>query len=80
MEQASLGIILLIVGLIVLVTCFVTVRQGTITVITVFGKYNRIMRPGLNLRVPIIQKIVAKVSTQQMMALSKSSSMVSEPK
>jgi regulator of protease activity HflC (stomatin/prohibitin superfamily) len=54
----------LLLGLLVLITCFITVRQGTITVITVFGKYSRIMRPGLNMRIPVIQKVFARISTQ----------------
>jgi regulator of protease activity HflC (stomatin/prohibitin superfamily) len=63
MDQYTL-IIFLLVGVLALFTCFITVRQGSITVITVFGKYNRIMRPGLNMRVPIIQKVFARISTQ----------------
>lgn len=64
MEEAPLLSILVVLGILILFTCFITVRQGTITVITVFGKYNRIMRPGLNFRIPIIQKVFAKISTQ----------------
>ena len=64
MEDVSLTLILVVVGIFVLFTCFVTVRQGTITVITVFGKYNRILRPGLNFKVPIIQQVFKKISTQ----------------
>lgn len=64
MEEAPLLTILVVLGILILFTCFITVRQGTITVITVFGKYNRIMRPGLNFRIPIIQKVFAKISTQ----------------
>lgn len=64
MEEVPILTILVVLGIIILFTCFITVRQGTITVITVFGKYNRIMRPGLNIRIPIIQKVFAKISTQ----------------
>lgn len=64
METTPILILSLILGILVLISCFVTVRQGTITVITVFGKYNRIMHPGLNIRVPIIQKVFTKISTQ----------------
>ena len=52
------------VGVILLFMCFVTVRQGTITIITVFGKYSRIMKPGLNFKLPIIQKVYKKISIQ----------------
>ncbi len=64
METTPILILSLILGILVLISCFVTVRQGTITVITVFGKYNRIMHPGLNIRVPLIQKVFTKISTQ----------------
>ncbi len=63
MDQPTL-IVALVAGVVVLFTFFITVRQGSIAVITVFGKYNRIMRPGLNMRVPIIQKVFARISTQ----------------
>jgi regulator of protease activity HflC (stomatin/prohibitin superfamily) len=43
---------------------FVTIPQGSIGVVTVFGKYRRIMTPGLNLRIPIIELIYRKISTQ----------------
>ena len=57
-------IVLLVVGLIVFLMCFVTVRQGTIAVVTVFGKFNKIMRPGLNLKLPFIQVIYKRISIQ----------------
>lgn len=54
-----LGIILVIV-----LMSFVTVRQGTVAVITVFGKFSRILRPGLNMRIPLIERIFARISYQ----------------
>lgn len=60
----EMEIILVILGILVLVTSFVSVRQGTIAVVTVFGKYNKIMKPGLNFKWPIIQKIYKKISIQ----------------
>jgi regulator of protease activity HflC (stomatin/prohibitin superfamily) len=59
--------ILLIVSAIVLLlifSCFVTVQQGTISVVTMFGKYKRIMHPGLNFRIPFVEMINKKVSIQ----------------
>lgn len=58
---------LLIVGFIVLVilfSSFVTVKQGTIAVVTVFGKYRRILRPGLNFKLPIIEQVYSRISIQ----------------
>ena len=43
---------------------FVTVQQGTVAVITVFGKFKRILRPGLNFRIPFIEQIFKRVSYQ----------------
>jgi len=61
-EITSFVIIFLI--LIVLFSSFVTVKQGTIVVITVFGKYRRIMTPGLNFKLPFIEAIYQKISIQ----------------
>jgi regulator of protease activity HflC (stomatin/prohibitin superfamily) len=43
---------------------FVTVNQGFIGVVTMFGKYRRILRPGLNLKIPLFEQIFKKVSIQ----------------
>jgi len=57
-------LVLLIVGILFLFGCFVTVKQGTIAVITVFGKYRRILAPGLNIKIPFIEQIYKRVSVQ----------------
>ena len=44
--------------------CFVTINQGTIGVVTMFGKYRRIMRPGLNFKLPFFEQIYKKISIQ----------------
>jgi len=41
-----------------------TVTQGTVAVITMFGKYQRIMLPGLNFKIPIIETIYKRISIQ----------------
>jgi regulator of protease activity HflC (stomatin/prohibitin superfamily) len=43
---------------------FVQIQQGTIGVVTSFGKYRRLMRPGLNFKIPVIEQIFRRVSTQ----------------
>ena len=43
---------------------FVTVQQGTIAVVTMFGKYRRIMHPGLNFRIPFFERLNNRVSIQ----------------
>src|ERR1022692_2497500 len=57
-------IVLIAVVLFVLLNSFVTVQQGFVAVITVFGKYRRILAPGLNFKVPIIEAIYKRVSIQ----------------
>lgn len=55
-----------IIGLIVIIllSSFVTVQQGTIGVTTIFGKYNRILFPGLNFKIPLIEKVFKRISIQ----------------
>lgn len=43
---------------------FVTVQQGTVAVITVFGKYRRILTPGLSMKIPFVEKVYKKISIQ----------------
>lgn len=57
-------LILLIIVVVILATSFVVVQQGTISVITMFGKYRRILSPGLNFRIPLIEKVATKISIQ----------------
>jgi regulator of protease activity HflC (stomatin/prohibitin superfamily) len=56
--------IIIFIGVIVFFSSFVTVKQGTIAVITVFGKYRRILKPGLNLKLPLVEQIYARISIQ----------------
>jgi regulator of protease activity HflC (stomatin/prohibitin superfamily) len=43
---------------------FKTVQQGNIAVVTVFGKYRRLLHPGLNILIPFIEQIFKRISTQ----------------
>jgi regulator of protease activity HflC (stomatin/prohibitin superfamily) len=53
---------LFIAGL-VLVSLFRTVEQSTVAVITLFGKYHRVMREGLNIKWPW-EKVAYRLSLQ----------------
>ena len=53
-----------IVILLVLFAGLKTVNQGTVAVVTVFGKYQRILLPGLRLIIPFIEQIYRKISIQ----------------
>jgi regulator of protease activity HflC (stomatin/prohibitin superfamily) len=41
-----------------------TINQGYIGVVTMFGKFRRIARPGLNMKLPILESVARKVSIQ----------------
>jgi regulator of protease activity HflC (stomatin/prohibitin superfamily) len=51
------------------ILCFIlisltTVPQGTVAVITIFGKYRRILQPGLNIKIPFIEQVYKRISIQ----------------
>lgn len=48
----------------VLFSGLITVNQGTIAVITLFGKYRRILTPGLRFKIPFFESIYKRVSIQ----------------
>ncbi len=50
--------------LIFLLSGLVTVNQGSIAVITLFGKYRRILLPGLNFKIPLIERVYKTISIQ----------------
>ena len=58
-----LYIVLAIIALLVF-SGMKTVQQGNVAVVTVFGKYRRVIRPGLNLLIPFIETIFKRISTQ----------------
>lgn len=63
METIALAAVALF-GIYVFFSSFVTVSQGTVAVVTMFGKYSRQMRPGLNFKVPLLEQIYRRVSIQ----------------
>ncbi|MFM7537383.1 MAG: SPFH domain-containing protein [Acidimicrobiales bacterium] len=52
------------VVLLVLLSALKTVAQGTVAVTSIFGKYRRVLRPGLNLLVPLIERVHSRPTTQ----------------
>ena len=50
--------------LLVLFSGLISVNQGTIAVITLFGKYRRILTPGLRFKIPFFETIYKRVSIQ----------------
>lgn len=57
-------IIIAVLIFLTLFLSFVTIQQGFIGVTTIFGKFNRILRPGLNFKIPFIEKVYKRVSIQ----------------
>ena len=43
---------------------FVTIQQGTVGVVTMFGKYRRILLPGLNFTIPFLEIVQRRISVQ----------------
>lgn len=54
----------LLVLLFIVFSGLVTVNQATIAVVTMFGKYQRILRPGLNFKIPVLEQIYRRISIQ----------------
>jgi regulator of protease activity HflC (stomatin/prohibitin superfamily) len=58
------SLVFLFLLLVIAFSSFVTVQQGTIAVVTVFGKYRRILFPGLNFKIPLVEQIYSRISIQ----------------
>lgn len=64
-EQLSFFSVLIGLGVIAIVGgLFVTVQQGTVSVVTMFGKYRRIMYPGLSVKIPFLETVFRRISIQ----------------
>lgn len=61
---ASFELVIIALGIALVLRSFRTVQQGTIAVVTIFGKYRRVLHPGLNLTIPFIEVIFKRISTQ----------------
>jgi regulator of protease activity HflC (stomatin/prohibitin superfamily) len=64
MGGTILTTIVIFVVLLIIYLSFVTVQQGFVDVITMFGKYRRILRPGLNFKIPFLEVVEKRVSVQ----------------
>lgn len=56
-----LGVVVLIIAVLLLGTLF-TVEQQTAAIIERFGKFRRVASPGLNVKVPIIERVAGRVN------------------
>lgn len=60
--ELTLPILILIVAAIAF--SVVTIPQGYVGVVTMFGKYQRIMLPGLNFKIPLLEIVTRRISIQ----------------
>jgi regulator of protease activity HflC (stomatin/prohibitin superfamily) len=65
MEPSNVVLIVAILIVVAIIfSCLVSVNQGYVYVITQFGKYKRVLRPGLNLKLPFVEQVYRKISIQ----------------
>lgn len=62
--MGTVYIVITVLVVLLILSSFVTVQQGTIGVTTIFGKYNRVLFPGLNFKIPLIEKVFKRISIQ----------------
>ena len=58
------AVFLFFVFLISVKSLFTTVAQGFVGVVTMFGKYQRVLRPGLNMKLPFHEVVARRISIQ----------------
>jgi len=54
----------LAVIVLLIVNSITIIRQGHVAVTTFFGKYHRILKPGLNFKFPVLESVFRKISLQ----------------
>jgi len=64
MEFGFFGLLFIVFILTIIGGIFVTVQQGTVSVITMFGKYKRVLYPGLNFKIPFFEVVFRRISIQ----------------
>ena len=57
-------IFIIVLVVLTIFTSLTSVQQGSIAVTTVFGKYRRMLTPGLSLKIPFIEVIYKRISIQ----------------
>jgi len=63
-DSLILWSVLLIVGALLLWRMFTTIDQAHVGVVTLFGKYRRILNPGLNILIPFVETVRNKIPVQ----------------
>jgi regulator of protease activity HflC (stomatin/prohibitin superfamily) len=58
-------IIYILIGLLILLISSISIiRQGNVGIAVLFGKYNRILTPGLSFRIPFIETVYKRITLQ----------------
>ena len=60
----SITSILIIAIILIIWDGFKVVQQGKVAVLTIFGKFSRVLHPGLNLKIPFIERVFRVISIQ----------------
>ncbi len=58
------GIVIAAIVLLIILVGLRQVQQGNVAVTTIFGKYHRTLRPGLNVVFPFVEKVYRRISIQ----------------
>jgi regulator of protease activity HflC (stomatin/prohibitin superfamily) len=64
LSAMSSAFIIISILVVLVFMSLITVNQGTVAIVTLFGKYRRILLPGLRFRLPFIERIYRRVSIQ----------------
>lgn len=62
----AIYIILAVLSIILLIASFFTVQQQTVAIVERFGRFRKIYTSGLNMKIPLIDRIVARVNMRLM--------------
>lgn len=62
--MSGIIIIVAVIFAVIVFSGLVTVQQGTVAIITMFGKYRRVLEPGLNFKIPLLEQIFKRISLQ----------------
>lgn len=60
----AFAIFFFVAALVIFFSSFFTVDQGTVAVVTMFGKFRRSLGPGLNMKIPLFETVFRRVSVQ----------------
>ncbi|MCX7728066.1 MAG: SPFH domain-containing protein, partial [Bacteroidia bacterium] len=60
----SISGILIVAIMLIIWDGFKVVQQGKVAVLTIFGKFSRVLHPGLNLKIPFIERVFRVISIQ----------------